>query len=167
MEDVPVRARVSDRQLVDEDPFLQRLDVVDNGHSRSRLIQIVRNIIHNRSPMNHVARSLVSQLLPVQRISLVGVVSHELTIILPGREEKRKSELIPSTSSDTSRQTHSKYGSQIGVAPLVVFGLPPSAIRLTNFQVLALSVLAYKSMRVPLLLQLLPEPRIVPAGHPP
>lgn len=166
MENVPVRARVSNRQLVDEDPFLQRLDVVDNGHSRSRLIQIVRDIIHNRSPMDHIARSLVSQLLSVQRISLVGVVGHELTVVLPAREE-RKSELISSTSSDTPRQTHSKYGSQIGVAPLVVFGLPPSAIRLTNFQVLALSVLAYRSMRVPLLLQLLPEPRIVPAGHPP
>src|SRR5690554_4095934 len=55
----------------------------------------------------------------------------------------------------------------MGVAPLVVLGRPPSATWLTNSQVRALSVLAYRSMRVPLLLQLLPDARMVPGLKPP
>ena len=52
----------------------------------------------------------------------------------------------------------------MGSAPLVVLGRPPCAMWLTNFHVRALSVLAYRSIRVPLLLALFPEARMVPAG---
>jgi hypothetical protein len=103
MKNIPVGAGVADRELVDENPLLERLDVVDNSHSRSRLVEIVRDIVHHRAPVDHIARSLMGQLLSVQRISLVRVVSNELTVVLPAR--KKLSALMSSILSDKARRS--------------------------------------------------------------
>ena len=74
---------VSDRKLVDQNPLLERLDVVDIGHAGTCLVKVVGDIIDDRPPVYQIARGLVSKLLTVQRIALVRVVSNELTFVLP------------------------------------------------------------------------------------
>ena len=62
---------VSNRKLVNQDPFLKRLDVVDDSHARTCLVQVVGNVVDNRAPVDQVARRLMSKLLTVQWIALV------------------------------------------------------------------------------------------------
>jgi hypothetical protein len=80
-----VRRRVADRKLVDQNPLLERLDVVNVRHARASLVEIIGNIVHDRAPVDQVARCLVSKLLAMQRVALVRVVGDELAFILPGR----------------------------------------------------------------------------------
>jgi hypothetical protein len=68
---------------MNQDPLLEGLDVVDIGHAGTGLVKVVSDIIDDRSPVDQIARGLVSKLLAVQRIALVRVVSNELTLVLP------------------------------------------------------------------------------------
>ena len=66
---------------MDQDPLLERLDVIDNSHTRTCLVQIVSNIVDNWAPVDQVARRLVGKLLTVFRVSLVRVVSNKLALV--------------------------------------------------------------------------------------
>jgi len=68
---------------MDQDPLLKRLDVVDNSHARTRLVEVVCNIVDNWAPVDQVARSLMGKLLTVFRIALVRVVSDKLALVWP------------------------------------------------------------------------------------
>jgi hypothetical protein len=60
-----IRRRVADRKLVDQDPLLERLDVVNVRHARASLIEVIGNIVNDRAPVDQIARCLVSKLLAV------------------------------------------------------------------------------------------------------
>jgi hypothetical protein len=60
-----IRRRVADRKLVDQDPLLERLDVVNVRHARASLVEVIGNIVDNRAPVDQIARCLVSKLLAV------------------------------------------------------------------------------------------------------
>jgi hypothetical protein len=78
-----IRRRVADRKLVDQDPFLERLDVVNVRHTRASLVEVIGNIVDDWAPVDQVARCLVRKLLTVKRIALVRVVGDELALVLP------------------------------------------------------------------------------------
>jgi hypothetical protein len=73
--------------------------------------------------VDQIARCLMRKLLAVQRIALVRVISDELSFVLPER-------CMSASASHTQHivYAHKSFGSQMGLAPLVVFGRPPSAI---------------------------------------
>jgi hypothetical protein len=75
--------RVSDRKLVNQDPFLERLDVVDDSHARAGLVEVVGDIVDDRAPILQVAGCLVGKLLTVLGIALVRVVSNKLALVWP------------------------------------------------------------------------------------
>jgi hypothetical protein len=60
-----IRRRVADRKLVDQDPLLERLDVVNVRHARASLVEVIGNIVNDRAPVDQIARCLVSKLLAV------------------------------------------------------------------------------------------------------
>jgi hypothetical protein len=60
-----IRRRVADRKLVDQDPLLERLDVVNVRHARASLVEVIGNIVDNRAPVDQIARCLMSKLLAV------------------------------------------------------------------------------------------------------
>ena len=76
---------------MDQDPLLERLDVVDNSHARTCLVKVICNIVDDWPPVDQVARRLVGKLLTVFRVSLVRVVSNELALVWP---ERRMSALV-------------------------------------------------------------------------
>jgi hypothetical protein len=60
-----IRRRVADRKLVDQDPLLERLDVVNVRHARASLVEVIGNIVDNRAPVDQIAICLMSKLLAV------------------------------------------------------------------------------------------------------
>jgi hypothetical protein len=68
---------------VDQDPLLERLDVVDDSHARTSLVQVVGDIIDDWAPIFQVAGRLVGELLTVLRIALIRVVSNKLALVWP------------------------------------------------------------------------------------
>ena len=66
---------------MDQDPLLERLDVVDNSHARTRLVEVICNIVDDWAPVDQVARRLVGKLLTVFRVALVRVVSNKLALV--------------------------------------------------------------------------------------
>jgi hypothetical protein len=80
-----IRRRVSDRKLVDQDPFLERLDVVDDSHAGTGLVEVVGDIVDDWTPILQVAGCLVGELLTVLRIALIRVVSNKLPLVWPER----------------------------------------------------------------------------------
>jgi hypothetical protein len=59
---------------VDEDPFLEGLDVVDYRHSGARFVKVVGHVVDDWTPVDQVAGGLVGEFLAVERVALVGVV---------------------------------------------------------------------------------------------
>ena len=68
---------------MDQDPLLERLDVVDDSHTRTSLVEVVGDIVDDWAPILQVARRLVGKLLTVLRIALVRVVSNKLALVRP------------------------------------------------------------------------------------
>ena len=68
---------------MDQDPLLERLDVVDDSHARASLVEVVGNIVDDWAPILQVAGRLVGKLLTVLRIALVRVVSNKLALVWP------------------------------------------------------------------------------------
>jgi hypothetical protein len=60
-----IRRRVADWKLVDQDPLLERLDVVNVRHTRASLVEVIGNIVNDRAPVDQIARCLMSKLLAV------------------------------------------------------------------------------------------------------
>jgi hypothetical protein len=71
---------------VDQDPLLERLDVVDDSHARTSLVEVVGDIVDDWAPILQVAGGLVGKLLTVLRIALVRVVSNKLALVWPGQK---------------------------------------------------------------------------------
>ena len=68
---------------MDQDPLLERLDVVDDSHARTSLVEVVGDIVDDWAPILQVAGGLVGKLLTVLRIALVRVVSNKLALVWP------------------------------------------------------------------------------------
>jgi hypothetical protein len=68
---------------MDQNPLLERLDVVDNSHARTGLVKIVGDIVNDWAPILQVAGRLVGELLTVLRIALIRVVSNKLAFVRP------------------------------------------------------------------------------------
>jgi len=68
---------------VNQDPLLERLDVVNDSHARTGLVEVVGDIVDDRAPILQVAGRLVGELLTVLGIALVRVVSNKLALIRP------------------------------------------------------------------------------------
>lgn len=71
---------------MDQDPLLERLDVVDDSHARTSLVEVVGDIVDDWAPILQVAGGLVGKLLTVLRIALVRVVSNKLALVWPGQK---------------------------------------------------------------------------------
>ena len=65
-----------------EDPFLDRRDVCDDGHTRASDILFVGYIIHDGAPVLEIGRCLVGKLLAVLRVTLIRVVGDQLAFVL-------------------------------------------------------------------------------------
>lgn len=74
---------------MNKDPLLKRLDVINVGHARTSLVQVVGNIVDDWTPVDQVARGLMGKLLTMLRVALVTVISNELALVLP--EQRRVS----------------------------------------------------------------------------
>lgn len=74
--------RIADGQLMYKNPFVQRWDVRNNGHSRASNVLIVRNVINDRAPMLEICRLLVCKFLAVLGVTLIRVVSGKPAFVL-------------------------------------------------------------------------------------
>jgi hypothetical protein len=69
-----VGGRVADGQFVDEDPFVERRDEGDDGHSGPRNVLVVGDVVDDGAPGFEIGGGLVGEFLAVFGVALVGVV---------------------------------------------------------------------------------------------
>lgn len=67
---------VSDRSLVNENPFVDGLNMGDVGHARAGIVFGVSYIVDYRTPIDEVGGYLMAELLAMQRVPLVGIVGN-------------------------------------------------------------------------------------------
>lgn len=73
---------VANWQFVYEDPFLDRWNVLHDGHARAGNVLFVGYIVYDWAPIPEVGRCLVGKLLAVLRVALIRVVGDQLAFVL-------------------------------------------------------------------------------------
>src|SRR4051794_8434360 len=81
-----MRTRIADWKLVDENPLLDRRNFGHDSHAWTRKVLVVTDIVHYRSPVDEIFRSLMGEFLSVQGVSLVRVVDNQFVVVC---EEER------------------------------------------------------------------------------